>query len=326
MGTEDDDAGYVVCYADEAGLLDAAPAFLSSLPNATVCHLATLGSVSNWRLAQTTRANAELIADACRSDGGDGAVYIANGIRPDVLRFAARNPMVQFEYVEDGLDAYLPHSVARADLTDRRFFRHVSKRLLGFQRPESWDMQTALPYQHFHFLRPDLARTEIPDSRLSQISPKAFVSSVSRFARHVTGSMPSRPATDIYFIRNTESVPDQNRYLDDVRRWSETVSAAGEERVAGIKPHPREADQRFLRRLSNEGITLYPHWVPGELLVPFLDEKCRMYSGLSTFILTSKILLPQRSILLERSIDARWLAILQQWDDNISVLEPDDQL
>ena len=102
--------------------------------------------------------------------------------------------------------------------------------------------------------------------------------------------------------------------------WATEVTSNDSHAVPGVKPHPRERNESFLASIASidfRAVAL-PHQMPAELMASRLSKDCVIRSSLSTFVVTSRFLIPGRKIELE-SVPAKGaFEKLTAWDSGIS--------
>jgi hypothetical protein len=318
-----DDPPARVCYADEAGFLERYPEVAEALPNMEWTFLRTTDQSSRISLPVKSQLNARAIVNSVRiSAQHDGTVYVFNGTRPDVLRAAeVTRDRATFEYVEDGLDAYLPLNVEEEIVTGYRFRRHTARLLFGYWNPVRWDMVSTLPFSAYNVLFPELARinTEGSGLALRQIDGDCFARSVARFSDTVRDVLPDCRATDVHFLPISKGMGDWARYLANLDTRIEQLREQITDARPAVKAHPREGNESFLEGLRRLRAVNLPHWIPAEMLLGCLSSPCRITCGVSTFVMTSKKLIPTRQIRIEGSLDDASCAFFREWDPTIEI-------
>jgi hypothetical protein len=323
---QDGDPDAIVFFSDEAGLTAVLPDIAAALPGVEVEMLPALESVRGLRLTIQSRRNDARVRRMIRLRRGTiDRVFIFNGLRSEAQAAGGAAVNATQEYVEDGLDAYLPRSVAlgagsRSWLLFHllrptpRFVKLVARRLrAGFISTHS-----ALPYSCGHGLFPEALAAEF-ESR--QITSLAFTTSIQRFAP-LAPQLPVAEISDLYLAANTERVPDLIAYLDDVRAWAASVRVRNPDARLAVKPHPRERSSEFLELLRTLDIAVLPSRVPVELFTAALRPDCRIRTGPTTFVMTSQLVLPMRSIELESNSGDTHAELLRRWDPSITLVRP----
>jgi hypothetical protein len=301
-------------YADEAGLFEehaAARKMLESVFNLRL--MPRMGSVPHWKRPLSWRLGGPKARRIYDDLGWPATAFICNGLRPESRAVQRRNPQIILDYVEDGMDAYSTSNSIH--LSPWRRLLHLL--VLGIPHPLAADLMTALPFRQGHVLIPALARKDLSGATNS-IPAECLSWAVNALAVSIREPKGSERITDLYLMRHTERVGDIANYLEDVRKWTESIADSTRRRVAAVKAHPRESSERAVQVLSRLGVTVIPQNLPVELLVPTLSDSVAITCGLTTFVISSRLLLPGRRILLDDSVNELDVTLLRSWDPSIS--------
>lgn len=313
------DAPSIVMFRDESGFLGHVGTITSALPNVQLELLEPLNGSSKWQRAIKFRRSGNALLASVRALRGDAELYTFNSTGWDILRAVHQlKGTIPVHFVEDGLDAYLPHS--SHPYVSSSLLRHYGKRVLnGVPPPAYSDMTRTMRFDRFHLLFPDICRSTIPLERVQRIQGAWFRESVERFSMITDRFLPDVSPTDIYLPGLSDSTTDASSVVSLIEEWLTSIRATSPGSVCAVKLHPRERNRELLSRLDCLDLIRYPNWIPAELLVHSLDPLCRIRAGLTTFILSSKILVPERRIWLESSINHEYADTLKQWDSSISM-------
>jgi hypothetical protein len=186
------------------------------------------------------------------------------------------------------------------------------------RHPLVTDMLITLPFETYHVLFPSLFRMKVTESKLVSVDKSVFCRQVERFGEITTIHTPGDTLfTHFRALRHTERVADISGYLGEVTEWVRSIHQSGG-RVA-VKAHPRESNRHLLRGLRASGATELPHELPAEILTALMESDCLLTSGLSTFVLTSRLMLPERKVSLEGAVDPALASRLARWDPTVRV-------
>jgi hypothetical protein len=310
----------VLLYADEAGLLEEYPAVLDALTEwFSVRVLKSLEQVAMWRRPHASRIAGARARRLLAKMGYPPTVFVCNGQRPEsYLLWKASGDRLAFEYVEDGLDAYLPsnvRSLSRWRLTLHRW-------IFGSPWPQGGtDLISALPFLGGHVLVPELARVGVGRGHLA-IPTKCLAVAIDTLSSAVrpVGIDGRQEVNNMYLLQHSRRIANIPEYIAKLRQWAVAVRSSDLPGVPAVKAHPRETNAELLKELTTVGAVVFPHQVPVELISPSLLANITITCGLTTFIVSSRDLLPDRRIVLDDSVDPVYAAILQRWDPSISDL------
>jgi hypothetical protein len=311
IGAGDQDAALI--FADEADILRHEPGFLEPLGALTTHHLLPFGRGSDIGACARARLNRvrmrKLLPQILPEPG---EVFLFNSLRPETWLIDKWAPeRTRIHYVEDGLDAYFPCNVWEIPALRRILHRWA----FGGPHPNSLDMTRAFPYAAYHVIAPDLART--PEPRVV-IEDEWLVRALSEFQPMVRISPDAPLVSDLLVLAHTERLSGPSAYLAQLEHSITAIRNRFPASVVAVKAHPRERNKAFLEYATKLSDVVFPSWLPAELIAPALRPDCRIFCGLSTFVVTSRSLLPNRTILLDHtSIDSEWLRRLQDWDPAI---------
>jgi hypothetical protein len=312
------DAPAVIMYDDEYGFISHLGSINRACPNAEIELLRPFERSNRLSRVIKSRKGAKAILRRVKSSSGKVELFTCTSTRTDFLRVAhLLKESIPVHFVEDGLDAYLPHS--STELYRRgNFLQHYGTRLVnGFPSPDVWDNTTTMEFKRFHVLYPEICRSTIPQDRIECIEPSWFRQSVDRFNDICHDLVTTSSPTDVVFPSLSVHMPDVSFFLESLRQWVATVRSQAPNSICAIKLHPREFDEELMLGIDELDVIRYPSWIPAELLVHYLDPRCRITMGLSTFILSSKILAPERIILLDSSVKREYVRFFRDWDESI---------
>ena len=299
-----------ILFADEAGVLEHA-AELGNVVRGLVDvqRAPTLERHPAWQYPIRCRILARSARQFLHATGA-GEVYIANGVRPESqMLFRAHRSGLRFRFVEDGLDTYIGSN--RSNVAPSRRLLH--RTLCGSAHPSTGDMVEACSYASYDVIAPDLSRTP------HELSRRIPTESIRRIADTLWPGLalapPSNPITDIYLLANSERMPSVGRYMESIRARLKIANEDHSHTCVAVKAHPRERNRQLLTELEDLGAYVVPHWVPAELLVGILDPRVSVHCGLTTFVLSSRLLLPGRQLRLDESVSLAHTRILEQWED-----------
>lgn len=303
-----------ILFADEAGVLEHAAELGDVVRGLVDVQLApTLERHPAWQYPVRCRIVARSARHFLQSSGAS-QVYVANGVRPESqMLFRAHAAELSFGFVEDGLDTYIGSN--RSDVALWRRLLH--RTLCGTTHPSTGDMVDAFSYASYDVIAPDLSRTP------QELSRRIPIESIRRIADTLWPALgvapPTDPITDIYLLANSERMSSVGNYMENIRARIETVSQDHSNTCVAVKAHPRERNGRLVTELEDLGAYVVPHWVPAELLVGILDPQVSVHCGLTTFALSSRLLLPRRQLRLDQSVRPEHARILQQWENASAV-------
>ena len=132
--------------------------------------------------------------------------------------------------------------------------------------------------------------------------------------------LPSHPVTDMYLLAHSERMPSVEDYVERIRGHIRSLNRVHSNTCVAVKAHPRERNDRLVAELEDLGAYVVPHWVPAELLVGIVDPQVSVHCGLTTFVLTSRLLLPERQLRLDPTVLPSHRAVLQRSEDDASAL------
>jgi hypothetical protein len=304
-------ADALIFYADEAGILASLPEIAEGIPRAEVVLLEPVESTSIRSARRAVRQNVARLDREIRARRVAGPVRLVvfNGSRPDAQiigrRFAST---VELEGVEDGLDAYIPDSWQKPSWWRRRAHRL----LFGAVHPGTVDILHCLPYRRFHFLIPELAREQ---QNARGIDPEAFAEICGTLRPAVAALVRlEHPIADLIMLRHSERLDDVDGYAGAVMRHCESLRAADPLRPVAIKPHPREPNPTLRDLGAHDNFTVLPPWLPSELLGGLVADDVVVRTTLSTFVISSRCILPDRSVMLTGDVDEQVFERLHRWD------------
>jgi hypothetical protein len=309
-------------YADEAGLLEEYPKVLGALEEwFSVQVIQRLGPVPVWRQPIAYRLAGRAARRALRAAREPERVFVCNGQRPEVygIRRALRGRL-PVDHVEDGLDAYIPCNTRPFPVWRARLHRWVFA--------EFWptEMTAVLPFARQHVLSPEFARhgsetvaTAIPGQCLS-VAVRILSAPVGSGA----GEEPER-VTHLRLLHLSNRISDVPEYFQELRAWAKFVRST-ENAVPAIKAHPREINAEVLDLLKTVDAFVFPNRVPIELVGLRLAPDVVVTCGLTTFIVSSRFLLPRRRIILDKSVNPLFVSSLRDWDASILSDPPTSEL
>jgi hypothetical protein len=311
----------ILMYDDEYRFIRNSGAIENAIPNVSVELLRSFDRSSRLQSVIRSRASANAILRQVRSASEGAELFLCCPTRRDVLRVAhCLKLSVPIHFVEDGLDAYLPHGITKAPKSG--FLRKLGTRLVnGFPPPTEFDSAAVMKFEQFHMLFPEIRRDSIPYSRVSTIKAEWFVEATRRLQPMVEDFLPDASPTDIWFPSLSVQMADVSSYLTSLEGWIDTVQSSSSVSKCAVKCHPREQNTELLSGLDSLDVVRYPPWIPAELLMHKFDPHCKIRTGLSTFVLSSKILAPDRVIWLDSSVRPEYRDKLKRWDDAIRTVE-----
>lgn len=303
----------VILFADESGVLGAVPGLRELVEKSAEVVQLRPGVLPSESLRARSRRvkNHVRIAMRMRQLGRNRTVRICNGLRLEA-EFASRFVRGDgtLDYIEDGLDAYLDLNVVLLSRFDRlkRFPRD------GFRPRQRVDQTIWLPFQRYFVLQPAMSRLPT-DACVTVISHRSFRSTVRELADLVHIDVPRKSVTALRLLDHSQTIVDRDQYVREVRQWAkdEPIRLG----VAAVKVHPRENDASFVRKLGELDVVQLPQALPAEMLSNYLSDSCDIYCGLTTFILTSRLIIPQRRINLSPGVRAEHRSHLMAFDAGI---------
>jgi hypothetical protein len=317
-----EDAPALLMYDDQYGFARHVGNLEAAFPNVSIRLLPPYEVSTRLGRVVGSRRSARVIVRSIRESPESVELFAFTPTRADVLRTAHRlRGRVTTVFVEDGLDAYLPHSsterYARVNLV-----HHVGTRLVnGFPSPEIFDNTTILDFKEYHVLLPELCRSTIDQSRVRPIAAQDLRAGVTRLRSLTDRFVPDGPPpTDAWFTSHSKYMGGGSNLLGMIGEWSTEARQESEAAVCAVKLHPREDSAALLRGVMQLPVVNFPSWMPAELLLHRVQENCRIRMGLSTFVLSSKILRPTRRTEMDVSIASEHLKILRTWDDSIEAV------
>ncbi len=308
-------------FSDEARILRRAPDLERLL--ATTFALRSVPPLSGTnRLLDPARARRSSLATlaAVRALDSTESIWVFNGQTPPALAVGRRfGDVVRLEYVEDGLDAYLPVNLHVVPPLRKRL--HAIS--FGSSHPHLIDMTEALPFSGWHVLYPSFCRLDVESERISPIPGDALVTAVGRAAAVVPRPALPGPITHLHLLSRTTPTYGAGASLAAVRRWADAVREHRPEASLAVKAHPLESDTAMLGALEKvDDLVVLPSWLPSELLSSLLAPDVCIRCDLTTYIVTSRVLLPGRTVELEATVAPDSARALLQWDPRIREAEP----
>jgi hypothetical protein len=308
-------------FGDEACILREAPALgqllceefdLVLLPRVTG-PLRVLGPVRSRRATRETLVAVGSLPDL-------RSLYIFNGQNRPALSVGKHyDGSVRFSYVEDGLDAYLPVNLRAVGPIHRRL--HVLA--FGWSHPHLIDMTEALPFSHWNVLFPEATRVRVRPEEITPIPAECLRWAVERMQAGLPDLDVGRPVTHLYLLGVHPSGRSPDASMFALRTWVNSVRHEQPSASLAVKPHPRETNRRLLDALHRiDGLEVLPSWMPAEMLAPSLAEGVTIRCDLTTFVMTSRVLLPGRVVELEPGVAIDAAAMLHRWDPTITRLVP----
>ena len=134
--------------------------------------------------------------------------------------------------------------------------------------------------------------------------------------------LPLNSITDVLLLDHSDRMPDVRRCLDDVLTWIQTVRDRHPTGTPRVKAHPRETDQALLQAVRELDDVALPHWLPVEIYANCFQPNATIHCGLTTFIVSSRILIPGRLVLLNGEVLPEHAEILTNWDPRVRVRPP----
>lgn len=308
----------VMILADEANLLQRAPTVRTVLDGILdVRSIPTLDQLPLWRIPLDARSSGWRALAILRSFDEEAPVYVFNGLTPQAQYLRrALNGRGRFECVEDGLDAYIPYNFAAIPWWHRTLHRWA----FGNDHPFAHDTTSSLPFSRYHMLIPELARVP-PGSEVLGIPGTCVVEAVKMLEEAFPIDDDHQPVTDLFLLDHSDRIDDVIRCVDDIACRANGVRGRSGG-VPAVKAHPRETDRRLLELLGQLDELVFPHWVPAEMFAPHLRPDATVYCGLTTFVVSSRFLIPDRQILLNRAVRPDHGQVLVRWDSSIEVEQP----
>jgi hypothetical protein len=313
-----DGAPALLIIADEAGISGIIPEMLDIPGVFRIVRLRPIERHSQWLSASISRLNARIVVkEVRRHSTASDAIYIFNGARPEALALHRRFRLTRkFHYVEDGLNAYLRQDQPHVGVLKRVAYYCA----YGAPHPHTTDLISMFPFAKYHYLVPELARPEAPPSKIEPIREQMFIDAVESLSKLTPDDELTSRISHLWFLAHSDGIADVPEYLQAIRRWVADIRMKDANATPGVKPHPRERNAAFLTGIKSSewGVAALPHQMPAELMTSDLDRDCIIRSSLSTFVVTSRLLLPGRTIELESSPAQGVLEKLTAWDSGIS--------
>ena len=312
----------VLMYDDEYGFVKHVGSLGSAFPGASVRILPSYERSSRLGRVIGSRRSANAILRTIRAAEGPVKLFVCCPTRSDLLRTAHRlRGKVPTVFVEDGLDAYLPHS-SNVRYERVNLVHHLGTRLVnGFPSPDVFDNTTVLDFQEFHVLLPELFRGTIDRNRIKPIAAQHFREGVSRLQCLTDPHVPDGVTpTNAWFPSHSKYLGGGRNLLRMIAEWSQGTMGASTSAVCVVKLHPRETSSELREGIGDLPLIEYPSWIPAELLLHRMDERCHIRMGLSTFVLSSKILKPSRQMEVDVSVEDEYFDVLRSWDDSIGCM------
>jgi hypothetical protein len=316
------DVPATIIYHDQHGFLDQLGPIADAFPNVQLAPFHPRLGSTRWSQAQEFRKSANLMYRLLREGPSDAELYTCNSTGWDLRRSVQRlNGAFPVHYVEDGLDAYLPHSSHPAEKhgLGRYYANWMLYRVLyGVAPPDFYDMTAMVKFDKFHVVFPEICRSTIKQAQVERIERSWIEQSVERLGLVINYDLTKLSPTHVYFPGLSSHSTSPSELIDSIANWAASVRAQSPDNVCAVKLHPRERNQEAFSALDSQGIGQYPAWIPAELVMPSLTPGATMKMGLSTAILSSRVLCPDRTILLDASVKKEYADVLMRWDDAIS--------
>jgi hypothetical protein len=310
----DDNPDACVLFADEAAFLSHAPGIAAALRKHVELRTApTLEAYPPREYPVRSRLAARWARRFVEAAGPPREIFVSNGLRPESQRlFRSLKGRTSFKFVEDGFDSYI--AVNRDDVA--RWHRAAHRMLCGSIRARSHDMVSAFPYESYNVIAPEFCRA--PATLIDPIPVESLRRATEIMQAALPLPAPARPITDLYLLANSERMPDPVGYVGEMRAWVAQRVADDPTTYIAVKAHPREKDRRLMAAVHDLGDYTIPHWVPAELLTGHLNPSGSVHCGLTTFIVSSRQLLPQRRLYLDQTVRPEHVEIVQRWDPTIT--------
>jgi hypothetical protein len=302
-------------FTDEANFLDRAPNVAEVVQDHLALEVAPgIEGIAKWQYPVRLRRAARNAMDAITHDGIPEDIYISNGLRPESQRLIhSLRDISTFHCVEDGLDSYFESN----QMLGKQWYRSAYRLFNGAVHPPGLDMLRAADYVSVECIVPELCRA--PPSLVREIPVASLKGATAALGSALGLEVPTSQIVDLVLLSHSESISDIDRYLsallDMVRSRALDTPSTG----IAMKAHPRERNARFLDQLAEQADYVVPNWVPVELLVDWMEPTVRVHCGMTTFILTSKRLLPKRTVTLDDGVPAAHAAALHEWDSAIGL-------
>ena len=232
-------------------------------------------------------------------------------VEPENVTISTTSKMVWTAYV----------AVNKLQVTKSRKAAHWL--VYGRLHPLEADMLHRLPFIRYHVLFPDLFRLRGRGRQVVAIDGEGFRRQVPILGDLIglADAYEGAPFTHFRALRHTERVADVDGYVAEVFSWAQDVRDAGGR--AAVKAHPRERNQQLLGKLSQSGASELPRDLPAEVITPLLSADCSISCGLSTFVLTSRLMLPNRRVILEDMVDGVSAERITAWDPKVVLATAD---
>jgi len=307
----------VLLFADEAKILPQLPPLgdvlrrefeLTTLPRVTG-RLRALGPIRSRKATRSTLAAVKGIPDL-------DVLFVLNGQNRPALSIGTHfQDAFEFSYVEDGLDAYLPVNFR----TVGPFHRRAHVLAFGWNHPHLIDMTEALPFSSWNVLFPEVTRLRVDTALIDAIPADCLRWATTRLETALAPLSINHPVTHLYLLGIQEDRRGSDSALFALRTWIDTVMHDEPKATLAVKPHPRETNRRLLDAVGSiGGVQVLPPWLPAEMLTSYLAADVTIRCDLTTFAMTSRILLPGRSVELEPTVAVDASAMLHRWDPTIT--------
>jgi hypothetical protein len=315
VGAHDTEA--VVMYDDQYEFIAHSGSIAELFPNLRVEMLQPFDRSSRWARAFKSRISANSILRRIKHSENP-ELYFCCPTRRDVLRVAhCLKDSIPIHFVEDGLDAYFPHGVSKPQ--EAGLVKRYGTRLInGFASPDLFDATTVMKFESFHLLFPEIRRPTIPLDQVERIEQPWLTTSAARLRSITDKLIPAASPTDVWLPSLSVHIRDIPAFLGSLEQQLAAVRSESADRICAVKCHPREESQELLAGLASLQMIQYPSWLPAELLLHRFDPSCIIRTGLSTFVLSSKMISPDRVIWLDSSVNDEYADRLKQWDSLIA--------
>ena len=299
-------------FADDAAVMGRAPHLLDALPGSLIPHLlAPLDGIPSWQMPSRRWASARQVRRVLELTDPD-LLYVSNGLTAQAVTASrVRDPLCRLEAVEDGLDSYLRVRNAVVAPWRRTLFRAMFRQ----QHPHTQDITTALPYDAYHLIVPAIAR--VPAGSVVHGIPEEALRNAARTLRSGFPELAGgAPVTQLRLLNHSTVLPALNVVMGELRDWVDDVRR-DPAAVPAVKAHPRERSTKLHAALHTLGVRVLPNWYPVEILGPALAPDVELWCGLTTFIVSSRFLVPGRRVILDASVAPRPADFLRRWDATI---------
>jgi hypothetical protein len=308
----------VMILADEANLLGRSPGLESQLGEFfELQHIRTSEDQPLWKMPVAARLGGREALAYIRAFSPEATVFVFNGLTPQA-QYLGRSleGRGRFECVEDGLDAYVPYNFRPIPWWRRALFRWT----VGNDHPFVTDSMTAMPFARYHMLAPALARVPADaDAEVEEIPGPCLVEALSILQGPLSVHLALGSITDVLLLDHSDRIADVGRCLEDVADWVHSVRGRHPIGNPRVKAHPRETDRALLDGVDGLGDVALPHWLPIEIYANCLRPDATIHCGLTTFIVSSRVLIPDRRVLLNDDVPPEHAEILTRWDPRVTV-------